>query len=340
MPTLYLNGFETDARLKNDCVEISRVDHERDDVRTMSVPFFDIERVVVVGRADVTTPLLQRLAREGIPVHFMTGHGRWLGALYPNKNGHALRRLRQYDLARDGVFALSVACRAVEAKVRNCRRVLQRLAANRHMAHEREQTEVCDSLQSLVERTGRARAVGTLRGLEGMAAALYFKRLHAFFPEDLPFNGRNRRPPKDAANALLSWTYTIALSEVDAAVRAAGFDPCLGFLHEISYGRPSLSLDLLEPLRAPLCDMLALRLLNHRILNPDHFEYHSDDGGTYLSKEARKQFFVAYERTMCRRFAPAKGAAHTDFRGVIREQVNAMLRAMEGRAGPAFFLMP
>ncbi|MBN2451017.1 MAG: CRISPR-associated endonuclease Cas1 [Lentisphaeria bacterium] len=341
MPTLYLNGHDTEAHCDGRSVEVTRLDHEKDDVKTLRVPMFDIERVVVIGQASFTTALLQRLAREGIPLHLLSGHGRWLGAFYPNANGHALRRLRQYELARGGHESLPIATAAVAAKIRNSRRVLQRLAANRNEAADRGNLDVCNSLQALAGKAVEAESFDALRGFEGYAAALYFGRIGRYFPEDAPFGGRTRRPPRDATNALLSWCYTIVLSEIDAAVRAAGLDPCLGFLHEISYGRPSLSLDLLEPLRAPLCDMLALRLLNHRLLRAaDHFETNPEDGGTYLSEAGRRTFFPEYERTMQRRFAAAKGQPHTDFRKVIQEQVNALLRAMEHRADMEFFVMP
>jgi len=308
MPTLYLNGHDTEARLDGRSVEVTRMDHGSDKVKTIRVPLFDIERVVILGKASFTTPLLQRLAREGTEVHLLSSHGRWLGAFYPNANGNALRRLRQYEFARDGHYALGIATAAVAAKIRNSRRVLQRLAASRQETRESLHLDACNSLMALVGKAEKAESFDTLRGFEGHAAAVYFDRLARCFPEDAPFNGRNRRPPKDAANALLSWTYTVVLGEIDGAVRAAGLDPCLGCLHEISYGRLSLSLDLLEPLRAPLCDMLVLRLLNHRLLRAaDHFEVGEEDGGIYLNREGRSAFFPEYERTMQRRFAAARG---------------------------------
>lgn len=340
MPTLYLNGHDTEACRHNKGVEVTTIDEEADDTKTLHVPFFDIERVIAVGRASLTTPLIQSFAYEGIPVHYTTTKGRWLGAFYPTVNGHALRRIRQYEFARKRDFALEVAREVVVAKIMNSRRVLQRLAANREESDIPDQQDACNSLLMTSHRARDAESHDALRGQEGVAGAVYFKRLAAFFPEETPFNGRNRRPPRDAANALMSWTYTIVLGEVDCAVRSAGLDPCLGYLHEISYGRPSLALDLLEPFRAPLCDMLVLRLLNHRLIRAEHFEFHSDDGGTYLSKEGRRKFFSEYERTMQRRFTSRRGGTHTDFRRVIRNQVDSILRALENRAEPVFFAMP
>jgi CRISPR-associated protein Cas1 len=201
--------------------------------------------------------------------------------------------------------------------------------------------DACNSLNALARAARECESADKLRGYEGYAAAIYFERLTRYFPEHAQFKGRNRRPPKDPANALLSWTYTIVLSEIDAALRIAGLDPCLGFFHEISYGRPSLSLDLLEPLRAPLCDMLVFRLFNHKLISPEkHFEINGEDGGTYLNAEGRKHYFPEYERTMLRRFSPSKGAPHTDFRAVIRDQAFALIHAMEKDEPMKFFIMP
>ena len=123
-------------------------------------------------------------------------------------------------------------------------------------------------------------------------------------------------------------------------MRGHGLDACLGFLHGIQHGTPSLSLDLLEPLRGPVCDLLVLNLLNHRVLTEANFRFDSASGGFYLKEESRKTFFSSYEATMTRQFIPAKGQPHTDFRRIIESSVTGLLRAMEGDELPEFFLMP
>ncbi len=340
MPTLYLNGHDTEAHLTGDALEIVRPDVEKDDILSIKIPLFDIDRIVTLGRPRVTFPVLQKLAYNGIPVHMLTSHGRWVGTFHPETNNNGLRRLRQYELAKDADFAITIARPLIQAKIRNSRRVLQRLAANRGLSQDEAQAEANDRLTRLIERTETTDTVDELRGIEGMAAALYFKRLSVFFPDNIPFNGRNRRPPRDPANALLSWTYAIVQAEIDGALRASGLDPCFGHLHQLNYGRPSLSLDLLEPLRAPLCDLTVVALFTHRIRTENDFEFHTEDGGIYLAKGARKKFFREYERTMLRRFSKAKGEPHTDFRNVIKEQVNTLLKAMETNKNPEFFIMP
>lgn len=340
MPTVYINDWKTEARMKNGTLELRRLNHETEKYDSCKVPLFDIDRAVVLGRPVITIPVLQRLAGEGIPVAFVTSKGRWLAGLYPDANGHALRRLKQYALAGNHATALRIAKALIVAKTKNMRRVLQRLAANRNRTGDDSHRKACSQLENNLAKLGNADTLDEARGYEGTASAVYFEQLGHYFTDDIPFNGRNRQPPKDEANALLSWTYTIVLGEVDAAVRAAGLDPCLGFLHEISHGRPSLSLDLMEPLRAPLCDLLVLDIVNHKRLKKDDFEFNSEDGGTYLKAAARKTFFRQYERTMQRRFAAGKGEPHTDFRSVIRAQINTVLRYLENKDHDGFFQMP
>ena len=137
---------------------MTRYDEEAGEVRTMRVPFFEIDRVVVIGQAGCTMPMLHRLARKQIPIHLLTGSAKWLGTFYPNANGHALRRIKQYDLARDGHFALMNAREVVAAKLRNSRRVLQRLAANRDESKHPTQLDVCNSLRMLVLKAEDAEA--------------------------------------------------------------------------------------------------------------------------------------------------------------------------------------
>ena len=308
--------------------------------KKLNVPLVDIDRVVVCGRPAVTIPVLQRLMFMGIPTFFITSRGKWIGSISPDNNMNAERRIRQYELARKTEFSLRVATKIVFCKLRNSRRVLQRLASNRETSHQESHCDAVEQLKKLAETVVETENMEILRGYEGMGAAIYFGQLGKYFPKNIPFTTRNRRPPKDAANALLSWTYAIVQGEIDGAVRARGLDTCIGFLHATSHGTPSLALDLLEPLRSSCCDLLVLNILNHKHLTEDHFEYRDDDGGTYLTQEARKPFFNAYEMAMTRLFKPYNGDSHVDFRKVIDNMVVNILRAMEGDDNFEFFLMP
>lgn len=342
MPSLVITSDTVSVNLESRHIELLRrnsSDNGKRGTRIM-VPLFDLERVIICGRPNISVPVLQRLMKQGIPTFFITSKSRWIGSLLPDNNMNAERRIRQYELARDRNFALKVSKKIVLSKIKNSRRVLQRLAANRSLSNNTTQLETCSRLEEIANLSAEARNLDELRGYEGAASAIYFSWLSTFFPETFDFNARSRRPPKDEANALLSWTYAIVLGEVDSMIRINGLDPCIGCLHEISNGRPSLSLDLIEPLRAPLCDMLVLHLVNHQIFKKDDFEFNSDDGGTYMKSESRAKFFIEYEQTMTRKFSPADGGTHVDFRKVIENSVITFLKAMEGNDAFEFFKMP
>ncbi|MBI4444691.1 MAG: CRISPR-associated endonuclease Cas1 [Acidobacteria bacterium] len=341
MASLVISSETISVRLISRHVEVIRwVEWGKKPESRMRVPLIDVDRVIVIGRPSISFPVLYGLLREGIPCFFLTSRGRWMGSLSPDNNKNAGRRVRQYELVNDAAFILEVARVLVYAKLRNSRRVLQRLSANRDESHLPEQRQVDRELEQLAARAREAGTLEELRGYEGMGAVRYFSRLGCFFPPNVPFGGRTRRPPKDAANALLSWSYTILLGEIEGCVRKHGLDACLGFLHGLKHGTPSLALDLLEPLRAPVCDLLVLNLLNHRILSEADFRFDAEKGGFYLKEESRKTFFTTYESTMSRQFAPAKGQPHTDFRRVIESSVATVLRGMEGERDLQFFLMP
>jgi CRISPR-associated protein Cas1 len=343
MPTLILDGDSLSIRVESKRLKVIRsiIDEEgkRGQNRT-DIPLHDIDRVIIIGRPGITVPVLQRLMFNNIPCYFTTSKNRWIGSLLPDNNKDAARRLRQYEFSRDSELRLKLARIIIADKIRNSRRVLQRLAANRVASMFPEQIQVCDELKKLGKQVRNCGTRDELRGIEGMAAALYFKRVGAFFPEEIPFTTRSRRPPKDPANALLSWTYTIVMGEIECEIRTRGLDPCIGFLHEISHGSPSLALDLLEPLRAPLCDLLTLNLLNHGILSDESFEYRTEEGGFFLRQDAHRDFFMAYERAMTRKFKLTKEQSHTDFRRIISDMVSSLLNAMNGVQNISFFKMP
>ena len=341
MPPLILSGDTISVRLESKHLEVIRWAEKgvREEAR-IKVPMIDIDRVVLIGRPNVTIAVLQRLMLDGIPSYFLTTRGRWIGSLVPDNNKNAFRRIRQFQLWGDKEFALEIARKLVRAKIKNSRRALQRLSANRQATSHYLQQQVDADLKDLADKAESTETVESLRGYEGMAAATYFSRLGCFFPEDVPFKERNRRPPKDPANALMSWTYTVLLGEVEGAVRAHGLDPCIGFLHDVSYGTPSLALDLMEPLRAPVCDLLVLNMLNHNILKKEDFRFDSEHSAYYLKEESHRTFFTSYENSMTRRFSMEKGGAHTDFRKVINDSVIAVLHAMEGQQDFDFFIMP
>ena len=342
MPSLVITRDTVSVRLQSEHLELIRhLESGADGLDRSVVPLHDVERVVICGRPIVTLPVLHKLMSLRIPVMFLSSRGRWLGAIDSGNRVNAARRIRQYRLFGEEGVRNAAAARLIFAKIRNARRVLQRLSAARRESDLPKQRDVALQLRRSCMEIRRRRLAGdVLRGMEGMAAACYFRHLADFFPPELPFVERSRQPPLNAANSILSWSYTIVLGEIETCLRLHGLETGIGFLHTVEYSLPALALDLLEPLRAPLCDMLSLHLLNHRILRPEHFRFDAEDGGTYLTDDGKKLFFTAYEQTMARKFSLKPGGEHTDFRQIIERQVCAVLRILEGEEDVEFFHMP
>lgn len=340
MPSLYINGYQTEALYEDRRIVLKRYDGNHQLETQQQVPLFNLDKVVVIGTPRMTMPLLQQLLKWNIPVVFLSARGQWLSTLYANSNGNAFRRLRQYEAAKQPHVAISIANALVEAKIFNMRRHLQRLSASREQSHDDDHQSACQAMLDCLNKLEDADSVETIRGIEGIATACYFARLRAFFPDDMPFQGRTRRPPRDAVNALMSWTYAIVAADLETEIRLANLDPCLGFLHEISYGRASLALDLIEPLRPSLCDSLVMHLVNHRMLLPEHFVVNPEDGGINLGDEAKKIFFTEYEKTLRRPFKEHKDGDHVTYRLVFKNSVHQLCRFMEKCGELRFFHMP
>ena len=333
MSTLYLTPDVRNVSLSNGALAIETDAADRPRTRLL---LSSIDRTAVVGEPRVSLPALLALLDAGIPCFFVSPHGRWRGALHSDEDRNAARRLRQFERAGDRRFALSVASALVAAKIDNQLSVLDRLGRNRPA--RRGLFRRGDELSRARRAAVMARSLESLRGIEGSALRAYFEALGGAFPEAMPFRGRNRRPPRDAANSLLSFSYALLLGELEGAVRAHGLDPAIGHLHEDRTRTPSLPLDLMEPFR-PACDRFAVRLASLGVLRTaDHFESR-DDGGVHLNSDGRRAFFPAWEEEMERTFPGADGQT-TTLRRELRRAPCIYLDALENDASPSFFSLP
>ena len=321
MPIAYLTTKGMKVSLHSERHEVTVPRHaEGQYPARRSIPLVDIEHVVVDAGVALSTPALCGLLRKNIPVLFMA-HG-----TFPS--GHAIPAgastavlAAQLDRARDPAFRLEQSRRLIVAKIQNQKRVLQRLAANRSRSVE----GTAAWLNSIANQARAAAGVDSLRGIEGAAAGRYFETLGAFFPPGLPFERRSRRPPHNPANALLSFVYTLLVAEFSMHLRAAGLEPAWGVYHETEEGRPSLSLDLLEPFHAPVADALVLDTLNHKRFQEEDFEYR--DGGCFLRRDSRRKLFGALENRLEREFLHEQAGHRTTLRQVIKDHCYQAKRA-------------
>ena len=164
MPTLYINGKDTEVRLDDRRLAISWLDLKNDEVFSRDVPLHDVERVVILGTPSVSMAVQHALLKEDIPEFLLSYNGHWLGSMTPGNDMNGARRLRQYEVSGDEALKLRVAKRLVHAKIRNMRRVLQRLAANRKQSEDAEQLDTCNSLASLLNDLERADSLDSVRG--------------------------------------------------------------------------------------------------------------------------------------------------------------------------------
>lgn len=291
--TLYVTTAETYLRLDNDTL---RVEVERE--TRLRVPLHHLCAVVCFGSVGLSSPLMHRLAGDGIALVLLDGNGRFMARLEGPVSGNVLLRQAQFRRAADGTFALEMARACVAGKIKNTRQVLQRGAREAKTPEEAALlTRRADDLAASLRALPAAADLDTLRGVEGEAARQYFSGLNLLIRPDAResffMDGRTRRPPRDRFNALLSFLYAMWMNDCRSALEAAGLDPQVGFLHALRPGRAALALDLLEEFR-PWADRLALTLINRAQVEAGDFEVR-EGGGVSLQPEARKAVVVAFQ---------------------------------------------
>ncbi|GAB4396853.1 MAG: CRISPR-associated endonuclease Cas1 [Anaerolineales bacterium] len=325
MPPLYLTQQNAKIRIHE-----RRLLVELDGEELLHVPLGHVSEVVVFGNVGLSTPAIGRLLDEGIAVTFLREDGGYRGSLSAGLTPHVPLRRAQYRALEQEGFALTMAKGFVRAKLQHQRALLQR--------HNRERNDpeiaacvvqVADGLAQLERRM----QVSSLLGTEGSASAAYFRGFKRLFAPEWKFENRNRRPPADPVNVLLSLGYTLLGQVTAAAVQSVGLDPYAGFLHEVAYNRPSLGLDLLEEFR-PVVDGVVLWACNSEQVTPADFTPGPPERPVILSDAGCKRFIKAYETRLDGRFThPISGLKLTLRQCVIEQARQIAGRINENRPG-------
>lgn len=265
----------------------------------LRVPIHMLGSVVCFGNVMCSPFLLGHCAVKGVCVSMFTENGRFLARVEGPVHGNILLRKEQYRRSEDPIQSAEVAQSVILGKIANSRYVLQRaLRDYPDMEAADRLVRGVKHLGSLLMQVRRGGALDTLRGLEGDAGKVYFSvfgELIRSQREDFPFQDRNRRPPMDNLNALLSFVYTLLVHDCRGALEGVGLDPQAGFLHRDRPGRPSLALDLMEELRAPIADRLALSLVNLQQVNSKGFRKQAS-GAVEMTDDTRKTLLAAYQK--------------------------------------------
>ena len=266
----------------------------------MQVPLHHLGSVVTMGNVMISPFFLGKCAEEGRSVVILDRNGRYKCRMVGKTSGNVLLRQAQYLAGQDdGRTAMIAACMTA-GKVKNARNVLMRSAREAESGDDEARLRRAADVQAdALFHLKTPRDTDHVRGLEGEAAAAYFDvfplMMKSAEREHLPMNGRNRRPPLDPVNALLSFLYTLLLNDCVSAVEGVGLDPQMGFLHVPRPGRPSLGLDLMEEFRAFLADRLAITLINRKQVTVEHFEPRPG-GAVYLNEKGRREVVGAYQK--------------------------------------------
>lgn len=263
------------------------------------LPLLNLENIVSFGYRGASPRLMGACAERGIGLCFLTQHGRFLARISGPISGNVLLRTAQYRLADTPDHALPIAKMFLTGKIFNGRWSLERTLRDHALRVDTERMKMAieQMKQALVDLM-HAGSVEELMGIEGVAAKAYFSVFEQMIlknPAYFRFDGRNRRPPMDPVNALLSFTYSILGHEITGALESVGLDPAVGFLHALRPGRASLALDLLEELRAPLADRFVLSLINLGTITERDF-VQKENGAFYLTDDARKRFLAAWQK--------------------------------------------
>lgn len=265
----------------------------------LQVPLVHLGGICCFGRVTPTVGLIHRCALDGLVIEFFDPHGRFRARMTGPVSGNVLLRREQHAALSDAARCLAIARSMVAGKIQNARQLLLRA---RREADAKETTSPLDvparALADALPKAGTAQDLDKLRGIEGDAARTYFGAFSQMIREDreaFAISGRNRRPPRDRTNALLSFLYALLVNDCASAAEGVGLDPQVGFLHALRSGRPALALDLMEELRPVLADRLVLTLINRRQIAAGDFE-ERPGGAVLLAEKARKAVVVAYQK--------------------------------------------
>lgn len=287
MSSLYIDRKGTSIKLSGETL----VCYENEE-RIGTIPLAPIERIYLKGDVTLQASLLAKLGEKGIGIICLSGRKNTPTLFMSQPHNDAERRLAQYELAQNEAFCLAFAKKLVTLKLVTQKNWLWQ-AANARLDKKCLLVPKAEELDQLIGKIHTQTTLSSLRGIEGRAASAYFTALSQYLPPSLKFDGRNRRPPRDPFNAVLSLTYTLLHSEAVLAIYGAGLDPYIGFYHSLDYGRESLACDLIEPIR-PLVDNWLLGLFRNETLRSEYFS--TTQEGCLLGKTGRVHFYQEYEK--------------------------------------------
>lgn len=262
------------------------------------IPLHNLEAVVCFGYKGVSPALMGGCASRNIALCFLTPQGKFLARVTGGVHGNVILRKKQYEVSGNPEVCISIARNCIIGKVYNGRWILERALRDHGIQIDTDRVKQASLLlKRALGSIETCQDMAVLRGLEGEAASVYFSVFDEMIlqqKKDFYFSGRNRRPPLDNVNAMLSFVYTLLTSMVTAALETVGLDPYVGFMHTDRPGRVSLALDLIEELRPVLADRFVITLINRKVVSGKDFTQ-KEDGAVIMSDDARKRLLTEWQ---------------------------------------------
>ncbi|MBW1982935.1 MAG: CRISPR-associated endonuclease Cas1 [Deltaproteobacteria bacterium] len=338
MESIYVLEPGAYLRREGECLKIMK-----NGELVQEIPMEGLRKLTLIGYVSLTGGVLDYLIQQRVETIFMTPTGRFRARLALDEHRHVALRQAQYVRLAEEDFALQTAAIIVKGKLKNMARFL--LLRARHY-DDAELRLGAVRIKSMADAVDSVKDIKKLRGLEGNGTRIYFDVFHRLIRNpQFEFHGRNRRPPLDPVNAMLSFVYTMLTNETLSAIKACGLDPYLGSLHAVDYGRPSLACDLVEEYRSFLGDRLVLSLVNRREVSPEDFVYRKTAPANFVDEEELKKkrpvemkpaisraFVASYEEMMNRSVTYPPSGKKTTYRLLLLHQARAFAAYLSGKS--------
>ena len=321
--TVYLSAKAGSVQIRRGQVRVLTKDREQ----LLSVPVSSVARIVVMGPANISAGLRSYAFRNDLEVLFLSRNGTWLGRYDGGCEIEPQLRRRQYELMDEPETRASIARCLAAGKIANQRALLLRYRRNDdHL----DDGGAVDALAAFHQQILAATTPAQIMGYEGAATKRYHNALRSLFPPHARFRGRTKRPPRDPANAALSFGYTLLTGEAHAACASAGLDPQVGVLHSSGKHRPALAFDLVEEFRPLIVDSLVIAGFRRRRFGDSRFRK-GDKGAILLNDRGRRTLLDQYESRMLSRYRSALSSTRHSYRAGLREQARHLAEVIAGR---------
>ena len=289
MPVIYVKEQGAYIRLKGEQIVVFKGNNQ-----LLEIPVHRTDSIMVLGNVQVTTQALVKLLANGTDISYFTYGGKYIGHTVSERSKNIFLRFAQYELYNNKDKRLALAKIIVENKIANQINVIKNFHWERESYDYKKDVMQLEAVKKTLDSKNTNNEV---MGVEGLCSNIYFQCFRHMLKCNFSFEKRNRRPPRDPVNAILSLAYTFLTKDMCTIIEGESFEAYLGFLHGIRYGRKSLALDLIEEWRQPAADRLVLRLFNKKMLSENDFKEDTGDG-VFLTEEGFKKFCTEYERWM------------------------------------------